>query len=130
MDILDDDELLVTHSVFERTLFTVSHKIKHLLLNPTTVTAPTAIKGAGVKLPKLNVPTFDGNIIHWRHQFTVTVYSKTSLFNAEKTVYLQQTSKDCTAKNVTEGLSHSGDNYEEAVECLQSHYKYRELMCN
>ena len=131
-DILDDDELLVTHSALERTLSTVSHKIKHLLLNPTTITiAPTVIEGAGVKLPKLDVPTFDGNIIHWRQfwdQFTVAVHSKTSLSNAEKTVYLQQAIKDGTAKNAIEGLSHSGDNYEEAVECLRSRYNRPRLI--
>ena len=86
---------------------------------------PATTDGTGVKLPKLDVPTFDGNIIHWKQfwdQFTVAVHSKTSLSNAEKTVHLQHAIKDGSARNAIEGLSHSGDNYEEAVECLKSRY--------
>ena len=76
-----------------------------------------------VKLPKLDVPTFNGNLIHWKQfwdQFAVAVHNKTNLSNAEKTVYLQQVIKDGSAKNAIEGLSHSGDNYNEAIESLRS----------
>ena len=52
----------------------------------------------------------------------MAVHSKTSLSNAEKTVYLQHAIKDGSARNAIEGLSRSGDNYEEAVECLKSRY--------
>jgi len=38
------------------------------------------------------------------------------------TVYLQQALKDGTAKGAIEGLSHSGDNYEKAVQCLKARY--------
>lgn len=69
---------------------------------------------------------FDGNIIHWKlfwDQFTTAaVHSKKTLSNAEKNVYLQHAIKDGSARNVNEGLSHSGDNYEETVECLKSRY--------
>ena len=66
--------------------------------------APTlaTTDSTGVKLPKLGVPTFDGNIIHWKQfwdQFTVAVHSRTSLSNAEKTVYLQHAIKDGSARN-------------------------------
>lgn len=77
------------------------------------------------------MPTFDGDIIHWKQfwdQFVVAVHGKTSLSNAEKTVYLQHAIKDGSAKNAIEGLSHSGDNYEEAVECLQSRYNRPRLI--
>lgn len=125
-DIDDDDELFTTHSAAERQLSTLSHNIKSLLVVPPTdePTRPTT-DGTGVKLPKLDVPVFDGNIIHWKQfwdQFTVAVHSKTALSNAEKTVYLQHAIRDGSARNAIEGLSHSGDNYEEAVECLKSHY--------
>ena len=79
--------------------------------------------GTGVKLPKLDVPVFDGNIIHWKRfwdQFTIAVHSKTTLSNAEKAVYLQHAIKDGSARNAIEG--HSADNYEEAVKCLKSRY--------
>ena len=125
-DIADDDDLLVTHTALERQLSTTSHKIKSLLVVIAAGTsAPATTDSAGVKLPKLDVPTFDGDIIHWKQfwdQFLVAVHSKTSLSNAEKTVYLQHAIKDGAAKNAIEGLSHSGDNYDEAIECLQSRF--------
>ena len=68
---------------------------------------------------------FNGNLIHWKQfwdQFAVAVHNKTNLSNAEKTVYLQQVIKDGSAKNAIEGLSHSGDNYNEAIESLRSWY--------
>ena len=115
-DIPDDDALFTTHSALERQLSTSSHKIKTLLVVPHTDTrTPRPTTGTGVKLPKLDVPVFDGNIIHWKQfwdQFTVAVHSKTNLSNAEKTVYLQHAIKDGSAKNAIEGLSHSGVNYE------------------
>lgn len=96
-----------------------SHTRSSLLAAPPT--DDTTTDGTGVKLPKLDVPVFDGNIIHWKQfwdQFTVAVHSKGTLSNAEKTVYLQQAIKDGPARNAIEGLSHCGENYEEAVECL------------
>ena len=125
MDILDDDELFAAHATLERQLSTVSQKIKSLLVVPLMSTSTSITTDTGVKLPKLDVPTFDGNIIHWKQfwdQFTIAVHNKTSLSNTERTVYLQHAIKDGSAKNVIEGLSHSGDNYEEAIECLQSCY--------
>ena len=127
MDMPDDDGLFTMHTTLERELSTVSRKLKSLLVPPPTpMSAPTvAHTDTGVKLPKLDVPTFDGNLIHWKpfwEQFAVAVHNKRSLSNAEKTVYLQHAIKDGSAKNSIEGLSHSGDNYDEAIECLQLRY--------
>ena len=76
-------------------------------------------------LPKLDVPTYDGDIIHWKQfwdQFIVSVHDRMNLSNAEKIVYLQHALKDGSAMNAIEGLSHSGDNYSEAVKCLKTWY--------
>ncbi len=65
--------------------------------NPSTsVDTP----GSGVKLPKLDVPTFDDNILHWK--FCTSVHDRSRLTDAEKLVYLQHSLKDGS----------------EAVECL------------
>ena len=83
------------------------------------------VEGKGVKLPKLHVPTFDGDILNWRQfweQFSVSIHDRRSLSEAEKLVYLQQAIKKCSATSAIEGLSRSGDNYPEAVECLKARY--------
>ena len=127
-DIDEEDELAALHSRLEKCLFHISQRVKQLSITPIpeSTCAPTSNPdGSGVRLPKLNVPTFDGNIIHWKQfwdQFNVAVHSKTTLSDAEKTVYLQNAIKDGSARNTIEALSHSGDNYEEAVECLKSRY--------
>lgn len=75
---------------------------------------------AEVKLPKLNVPTFDGNILNWNtfwKQFCVKNVS-----NVEKLVYLYHALKGGSAKLVIEGLSRSGEQYQEAISCPKSRY--------
>ena len=77
------------------------------------------------KKKKLEVPTFDGNILLWKkfwEQFSVSVHDHTRLSDAEKLVYLQQAIKDSAASSAIEGLSKTGDQYEEAVKSLKSRY--------
>ncbi len=53
-------------------------------------------------------------------QFCVSVHDRTNLTNAENLVYLQNSTKDNTAKCTIKGLTKSGEHYEEAVKCLKS----------
>ncbi len=71
----DEDELVVLHTRLEKLQFECSHKVKKLLSShaPKSATA-SAVDGKGVRLPKLDVPTFDGDVIHWKQfweQFSV-----------------------------------------------------------
>ena len=110
-------------SFFERSLqikkFIYSAKHPH---NTSDAAAPDF---KGVKLPKIDVPTFDGNLLNWRsfwEQFCVSVQSHSNLADSNKLVYLQHSLKDGSAKHVIKGLSRSGEYYAEAIECLQSCY--------
>ena len=90
-------------------LFDVRLKIRHLLQAKTNALSPTADK-SGVKLPKLSVATFDGNIVNWHsflEQFSISVYDRSSLSRTEKLTYLRHAVKDGSAKQVVEGLSGS-----------------------
>ena len=122
-------------------LHTGKRAIRHILqeqrvthTNPCwTYPYPTTADGTGVKLPKLDVPTFDGNIIHLKkfgNQFTVSVHDHTHLSNAEKIIYLQHTLKDESAKSAIKGLFHSGDNNDEAIECLKARFNRPNLIPN
>ena len=122
LDLDDKDELSVGHASLEDAIFQMSIKIRKQL-QPSKDTP--SHESQGVKLPKLDVPQFDGNILNWKtfwEQFYVSVHGKTSLSDAEKLVYLQHSLKDGSAKQVIEGLSRTGDCYNEAVECLQSRF--------
>ncbi len=50
------------------------------------------------------------------------LYTIYYISNAEKLVHLRQSLKDGSAKTVIEGLSQSGEQYEEAVDCLRARY--------
>ena len=73
----------------------------------------------------MEVPTFDGNVLNWTtfwEQFSISVHDRTNISEPEKLVYLQQALKDGSAKHTIEGLSRSGNQYNETVDCLQQRY--------
>lgn len=77
-------------------------------------TAPITTAPKGVRLPKIDVPTFDGNLINWRtfwEQFCVAIHDRSRLSDTEKLVYLRHSLKDGLAMKTIEGLSQSGDQY-------------------
>ena len=122
------DELFTIQARLSKKIFDCGHNIKRLLGRHGSVSAQ---ESKGVRLPKLEVPTFDGNVLKWTtfwEQFSVSVHSRTNISDTEKLVYLQQALKDGTAKHAIEGLSRTGDHYSEAVECLQQRYDHPRLI--
>ena len=127
LDIEDTDELLEHQKRLEGEAFDCSVRLKRLLFPASTspcIVAPPP-DGNGVKLPKLDMPRFEREILNWRsfwEQFCVSLYKCMTLSNSEKIVYLQQTLKGGSAKGAIEDLSRSGDNYTKAIKCLQLRY--------
>ncbi len=123
LDLEDEDDLFVLHIRLEKLHFACSHKFRKFLSSHTSSSASTPVAdGRGVRL---QVPTFDGDVLHWKQfweQFSVSVHDRSNISNAEKLVYLQQAVKNGSAKNVIDSLSRSGDHYNEAVDCLMSRY--------
>ena len=127
LELEETDEPFELQDRLETQVFDCSVKIKKLLSSASglPVTSTPSSDSKGVKLPKLDVPTFDGNILNWRsfwEQFNISVHERAHLSDTEKLVYLQQSLKGGSAKGVIEGLSRSGEYYSEAIECLQSRY--------
>ena len=133
LDLEEGDELSTLQVRLEKEVFDCSLKIKQLLhaSSHLHVSPTTPLDGKGVKLPKLDVPTFDGNILNWRsfwEQFRISVHDRSNLSDSEKLVYLQHSLKNGSAKSVIEGLSRSGEYYAEAIECLRSRYNRPRLI--
>ena len=85
----------------------------------------TSTTVSGVKLPKLEVPTFDGNIMNWAafwESFGALSLSRWRVDDAEKLTYLRQALKDESAWHVIVGLSQTAKSYEEAIKYLQECY--------
>ena len=124
-EIDEGDDLFASHSSTEIELSRLATKIKRSLAGTPGMT--TMMTGSsdtyGVRLPKLEVQTFDGNIIQWKQfweKFSKSLHDRASPSNVERIVYLQHVLKDGSAKNAIEGLSHSGENYVEAVKCIRA----------
>ena len=119
----EGDELETSTNAIDKVLFDCSLQLKKLLFTlPNPISDPlmesSATMASGVTLPKIDVPTFDGNILNWQtfwEQFSIAIHKRSSLSDTEKLVYLRHSLKDGAAKKVTEGLSRPGDQYAEAI---------------
>ena len=109
--LLEDEGLLEEHAMIEQALHGLDLKVKRVL-HACKNSPQTPENTTGVKLPKTDVPTFDGNILNWKtfwEQFEVAIHLKTQLTKAEKLAYLRHALKGGTAKQVIEGLAQSTD---------------------
>ena len=95
------------------------------LLSNEAVCPPTHGINSGIKLPNINVPTFDGDVLNqnsfWK-QFNVAIHSKVQLNDAERLAYLRDVLKDGPARHVLEGLSQDADYHNGAIGCLHGDY--------
>ena len=111
-----DKNLSDRETVLDKMIFNVCMKIKRILeenkpnpLPPApmpvvhvhVVQAPP--QASGIKLPKIDVLTFDRNMLNWTsfwEQFKASICSKHSLSVAEKLAYLKHQLKDGPAKHM------------------------------
>lgn len=103
-------------------LLVIKKRLRSSISSPATASETTV-----TKLPKLELPTFNGDILQWKNfweQFCVSVHDRTKILKEEKLMYLylQNAIKDKTAKNLIAGLTKSSDHYDEAIKCLQERY--------
>ena len=103
------EDLLVQASKLEKTALDLGLRIERLSYRPDE-SSPKPTVSSGVKLPKIDVPTFKGNIMDWQsfwEQFDGSVHSRSQLTDPQRLAYLCQALKDGPAKRVIEGLSGS-----------------------
>ena len=97
------DALFDTISKLDKGIFDAMLKLKKLLYpNKESVDIPSdpSPTAHGVRLSKLDVPTFDGDILKWTifwEQFAVAVHDCLHLFNVKKLAYLSHSLKEGTA---------------------------------
>ena len=118
------EDLLELKAPLNKNLFALGLQFQ-LLMAKLKVEKSTPEMVSGVKLPKIEVSTFDGNILNWGmfwEQFRATIHSRDHLLDDDKLANLQHALRDGTAKNVIEGLTQSAGSYNEAIECLQKRY--------
>jgi len=85
-----------------------------------------------VKLPTMNLPTFDGSYEHWLNfydSFTALVHNNTTLPDIQKLYYLRSSLKGIAAE-IIDSLESSAQNYPVAWELLQKRFKNTKLITN
>ena len=121
-------------TALEEVLFECLSTIRKLLKpyhNSTTTTAGTSADRSGVKLPKIDVLMFDGDILQWKQfweQYCISVHDCTNLTDSEKMVYLRHPLKNGSAKAIIQGLAQSGEQYAEATKCLVFRFDRSQLI--
>ena len=122
------DALSIAIRTQDKEIFDLSVKVKKLLYNPGSTPeslTPTMVGPRGVKLPRIDIALFNGDLLNWQtfwEQFDISVHSRKDIADAEKLAYLRHALKDGHAKSVIEGLSQSGDQYVEAIASLKARY--------
>ena len=79
----------------------------------------------GVNLPRIEIPTIDGNILNWRpfwDQFQAAIQDKPHLGDTDKLAYLQDALKGRPAMYVIQGLTQIAESYGEGIKCLKDRY--------
>ena len=133
-EVNSSDDLFSTIAQLDKGMFDAALVIKRLLYSSKdadSTSADSASTSHRVRLPKLDVPTFDGDILKWVtfwEQFTVSVHDRPHLSKAEKLAYLRHSLKDGAAKGIIEGLSKSDEQYDEAVKCLIDRFNRPKLI--
>ena len=125
LDLDPKNDLLTRQDQLEARAFDNSLALKRALSEIAKLESSRPSSTLSIKLPKIDIPTFNGDMITWRtfwEQFDVSVHSRSDISKPEKLVYLRQSLRSGSAKNVIEGLSKTSDDYDEAIECLTKRY--------
>ena len=134
----DVEEALVLNDVFYTTLVKIDQKlaesdVKPILVPKTSIKPnPTNTGVANTKLPKIELPPFEGDILHWQtfwDKFESNVHSKTTLSDVDKFSYLSSLLKG-PAGDCISGLKLTSENYKEAVDLLKARFGNTQLLIN
>ena len=127
ISVVDADELEEKRAALKQLLYDLNIELNRLARTkeekPPTISGATSITGN--KLPRIEVPTFDGNILNWWifwEQFDSAIHCKPQLTDSDKLTSLREALKNGPAKNVVECLTQTSESYNEAIRCLQKHY--------
>ena len=128
IDLDEGNPLVEAQTAVESSIFDCSLAIKKCLHSKPDGSPSSTADVAGVKLPKLEVPTFDWDILRSGNSFVCQYTVGPTLTYTEKLDYLQNSLKDGAAERNIESLTKSSELYEEAVKCLKSWYDWPRLI--
>ena len=125
-----DYEERIIESMAKMTSYLASKHVPELKLagsNPPVSHSPSQVQ---VKLPKINLPTFDGNVLSWQPYYQsikVSVVDNPSLADVQKLEYLMRSLKGSATKAV-KGFAVVQANYKPVLEILKESLGHTRLI--
>lgn len=89
LDLEDGDDLCILLREIEERFFADSLEIKRLMQLPMPIPIDPPNDRKEIKLPKLDIPTFNGDILFWKafwEQFNIVALSGSDISDAKKLV--------------------------------------------
>ena len=126
----NDYEMRVIESMAKMTNYLASKHVPEAKLagsNPSVSQSPSQLQ---VKLPKINLPTFDGNVLSWQPYYQsikVSVVDNPSLADVQKLEYLMRSLKGSAAEAV-KGFAVVQGNYKPVLETLKERFGHTRLI--
>lgn len=124
------DEQLTQRELFEDNYYTVLAQAECVCSKFTVNHEGNSTKLSSVKLPTINMPTFDGSYEHWlefRDTFLSLIHNSNEISNIQKFHYLKSSIKG-SAELVIDSLEFSSNNYEVAWDLLLNRYNNSRLL--
>ena len=131
----DISENLVLNDIFFSTLAKIDRRLEDKKLSSprksdsVSVAVPSESK---VKLPKIELKSFDGNILGWQtfwDHYDSSIHTQPGLSEIDKFTYLKSLIKH-PADECISGLALTRENYNAAVELLKQRYGNKQLLIN
>ena len=125
----DQERVLEEQANYSEEIETSIEKINLAIDNitkriPVTSVQPVATNKLNVKLPKLDIPPYEGDVSEWRsfwELFSVSVHARGDIENVQKFSYLRTLLKG-EALELVSGFSLESATYLEAVDLLEKTY--------
>ena len=111
LSIEDSSELEERADTLEALLRSLKGDVRRLVTSKEEkppLTTSGAAEMSSIRLPSIETPSFDGNILSWRlfwEQFDSAIHSKSHLSDSDKLTYLREALKSGPAKSVVVGLT-------------------------
>ena len=125
-------EKLRSESETQHMSLELEREAQHIEIRKATITGDTTVTKGTIKLPKLELEKFHGDIFKWQEfwdSYEATIHKSNSLSSVEKFNYLRAHLRN-EAKEATTGLETTEANYEVAVTILQERYGKKQLIIN
>ena len=121
------NETLLISDMITKTVVTINSYLKKLEWERSSTTSSSMRQPAGeigAKLPKLEIPPFDGDILAFRgfwDQYQAAIHLRTDLKSIQKFGYLKTLLKG-SAADLVSGISLSETNYTKAIDLLHDRF--------